>query len=146
MTIRRCARCQSPTPSGRHTYCGDACAFEAFVQRERRRGHFSTLGGYHAEFEARKRRPADPAYGSKHQKLRARWALKVDRGGVLCARCGQPIHPGTPWHLDHRDADRSQYLGPSHARCNTATATHAAARRRQGDTTPSRAPVHSRDW
>ena len=56
-------------------------------------------------------------YGAKHQRLRADWKKKVDRGGVGCARCGKAIIPGTPWHLDHAD-DRSGYLGPSHRKCN----------------------------
>jgi hypothetical protein len=43
--------------------------------------------------------------------------MVVAAGGVCCARCGEPIAPGEDWHLDHTD-DRSDYLGPSHRRCN----------------------------
>jgi hypothetical protein len=57
-------------------------------------------------------------YGPRHVALRARWAPLVDRGEVLCARCGVLIDPGTPWDLGHDDDDRSRYNGPEHARCN----------------------------
>lgn len=57
-------------------------------------------------------------YGYHHQMERKRWKPQVDAGSVLCARCGYLIVPGTPWDLDHDDADRSRYLGPSHAKCN----------------------------
>ena len=57
-------------------------------------------------------------YGHAHRKLRARWAPRVARGDVPCARCGNLILPGEAWHLDHDD-DRSSYLGPSHADCNS---------------------------
>lgn len=63
-------------------------------------------------------------YGTHHQRLRARWAPKVAAGLVNCARCGEQIQPGQPWHLDHTD-DRRGYYGPSHAACNI-----GAARRR----------------
>ena len=59
-------------------------------------------------------------YGHDHQKARAEWAERVKRGGICCQRCGGPITPGEPWHLDHDDHDRTRYLGPSHARCNNA--------------------------
>jgi hypothetical protein len=61
-------------------------------------------------------------YGTHHQKLRARWALKVDRGKVYCARCGGWIMPGTPWDLGHVDGDKKKYSGPEHAACNRSTA------------------------
>jgi hypothetical protein len=76
----------------------------------------------------RRRRPtplaptADRGYGAAHRAERERWAPKVARGEVCCARCGRPIQAGEPWDLDHDDRDRSQYLGPSHAACNRATA------------------------
>lgn len=67
-------------------------------------------------------------YGSAHQRLRERWAVRVAAGGVCCARCGLGIAPGSEWHLDHDTHDRSRYLGPSHAYCNT---TEPAKRRRR---------------
>ena len=66
-------------------------------------------------------------YGSNHVALRTQWALRVSRGTVNCARCGNPIHPNEPWHLDHDD-DRTGYRGPSHARCNLAAAGRASHR------------------
>jgi hypothetical protein len=41
----------------------------------------------------------------------------VASGRAVCARCLEPIEPGTEWHLDHSD-NRSGYLGVSHATCN----------------------------
>lgn len=66
-------------------------------------------------------------YGFRHQQERKRWALKVDRGEVSCARCGLQITPGTSWHLDH-NADRTGYLGPSHKSCNLRAAGRKGAR------------------
>jgi hypothetical protein len=75
-------------------------------------------------------------YGARHQALRRRWAREVARGGVLCARCGEPIDPVEEWDLGHDDFDRAIYNGPEHARCNRAT----AGRKKQ------RAQVFSREW
>jgi hypothetical protein len=58
----------------------------------------------------------NPRYGKDHDKQRRLWARRVQAGMVRCARCGDPILPGTPWHLDH--AETGGYLGPSHADCN----------------------------
>ena len=53
-------------------------------------------------------------YGPRHKRLRREWARKVERGGVLCARCGLLIAPdGDPWDLGHSDYDRTVYNGPS---------------------------------
>ena len=95
-------------------------------------------------------------YGTAHQKQRAKWAKQVDAGTAYCARCGRPINPGTPWDLDHTE-DRSGYLGPSHARCNRATAGKGKRKRRRKATArPSVQPLSgwigpngerwSRDW
>jgi len=85
--------------TGTHKFCTPAC-------RERHRG----------SDPARRRR-----YSSGHQRLRAAVAVSVEQGRALCARCGQPIQPGTDWDLDHADGEGNGYLGPSHARCNRAT-------------------------
>lgn len=73
------------------------------------------------------RRAADKArgnsnqrgYGAEHQRTRTTLDIRVQAGLVDCARCGNRIKQGEPWHLDHNDADRGKYLGPSHAFCNT---------------------------
>ena len=64
-------------------------------------------------------------YGAEHAKLRREWKVKVDRGEVSCARCGEWIAPTSKWHLDHND-DRTGYLGPSHVRCNLSAAAYKA--------------------
>jgi hypothetical protein len=62
-------------------------------------------------------------YGGHHRRVRREWARKVERGGVPCSRCGEPILPGQRWDLDHADdADPRSYLGPAHPRCNRAVA------------------------
>jgi hypothetical protein len=35
-----------------------------------------------------------------------------------CARCGEPIKPGSPWDLGHDDRDPRLHVGPEHAVCN----------------------------
>jgi len=73
---------------------------------------------HNAAYEAERGTASARGYGSRHQKTRARLNLEVQTGTVTCSRCGQPIAPNTPWHLDHDDEDRGTYLGPSHAYCN----------------------------
>lgn len=60
-------------------------------------------------------------YGQQHRAERERWAPLVATGNVKCARCREFIPPDAPWDLDHRDDDRTKYLGPSCVRCNRAT-------------------------
>src|SRR5215471_16315606 len=62
-------------------------------------------------------------YGWEHQQRRAKYAQLVLAGGVLCARCGDPIIPGEPWDMGHLDGDPHRYSGPEHRRCNRATAS-----------------------
>jgi hypothetical protein len=143
--IRGCERCGNPTPTSRHRFCGP-CGFVRFVERERRRGKHNSIEGFRAEYEARKRRPASQGYGQDHQRLRAQWAQRVDAGEVSCARCARRIAPGTPWHLDHDDRDRSRYLGASHQRCNTATASHRAKRTKRPIRRQDEGQVRSRQW
>lgn len=71
------------------------------------------------QYERARGTTTERGYGSAHVALRAEWALLVSTGTVLCARCDLPISSTEPWHLDHDDNDRTRYLGPSHARCNT---------------------------
>lgn len=68
-------------------------------------------------------------YGREHDQLRKQWAPLVASGLVQCTRCRLLITAGQAWHLDHND-DRTGYLGPSHARCNTAAGGRASHRRR----------------
>lgn len=85
-------------------------------------------------------RTAENGYGYEHQRLRAKWAPRVARGEVICARCGNPIPPGAPWDLGHDDHDRSIYAGPEHQRCNRAT----NGRRKRRSAAPQRRT--SRQW
>jgi hypothetical protein len=64
---------------------------------------------------------AERGYGGAHQAARARMEPLVLAGGVLCARCGQPILPGQHWDLGHVDGDKSRYAGPEHRTCNRGT-------------------------
>ena len=88
-------------------------------------------------------------YGWKHQKERARWAKRVEKGDVICARCRRPILPQQKWDLGHVDGtERTVYSGPEHARCNRATSTHKAKSTRpeyEPNYTEQRRCV-SRDW
>ena len=73
---------------------------------------------HEAEYERNRGNSNQRGYGASHQQARAQVAPQVRAGHMPCARCGQPIEPGQDWHLDHND-DRSGYIGPSHAQCNT---------------------------
>jgi hypothetical protein len=76
-------------------------------------------------------------YGWQHQKERARWAKRVEKGDVICARCRRPILPGQKWDLGHLDGtERTVYSGPEHARCNRATSTHRAQRQQRPNCDP----------
>jgi hypothetical protein len=68
-------------------------------------------------------------YGTDHQRERQRWAPYVNAGQVRCARCGQPIQPGTAWDLGH-STDRTTWTGPEHARCNRADGARRGNRMR----------------
>lgn len=93
------------------------------------------------------RNTTERGYGNAHQALRRRWAPKVKRGEVDCARCGKLIQPGTPWDLGHDDEDRTIWTGPEHAKCNRATAAHAAAKRHPHKASTQGKPErNSRDW
>ena len=79
-------------------------------------------------------------YGRAHRRTRARWAPRVAAGSVSCARCGETIAAGELWHLGHDDSDRERrrYSGPEHVRCNCATSSHRAPRRRDDESHPGR--------
>jgi hypothetical protein len=57
-------------------------------------------------------------YGEAHKAMRKRYAAIVASGLAVCARCGRPIMPGTPWDLGHVDGGKSRYRGPEHRSCN----------------------------
>lgn len=82
-------------------------------------------------------------YGKGHVALRKRWAIRIAQGNVKCARCHELIAPGAQFHLGHNDFDRTQYSGPEHPGCNTATAGRWPKKR-----TAPQAPVlpQSRAW
>lgn len=75
---------------------------------------------HNREYERARGTRQERGYGAAHQRERQRWAAFVAGGTVGCVRCGQVIGPGQPWHLDHDDNDRREYLGPAHASCNSA--------------------------
>lgn len=84
-------------------------------------------------------------YGGVHQALRKRWAAVVERGEASCARCGRWIAPGSRWHLDHTD-DRTAYLGPSHAYCNTTAPNRRRARRSDPEPMLDEPTPAARQW
>jgi hypothetical protein len=57
-----------------------------------------------------------------HRELRKAYERQVQTGLVKCARCGEPIAPGSDWDLGHDDNDRRRYSGPEHRYCNRSTA------------------------
>ena len=79
---------------------------------------------------------AQRGYGAAHDRLRKRWKPIVDRGEATCARCHQPIQPGTPWDLGHIDTDRTRYNGPEHRTCNRGAPSRAKLNR----------PTPTRKW
>lgn len=72
--------------------------------------------------EQRRGSRQERGYDAAHDRLRVWWAPKVALGVIDCARCHKRISPLEEWHLDHTD-DRTGYLGPSHAACNTGHAS-----------------------
>ena len=73
--------------------------------------------------EIRKRRAKNARYGARHHRTKDALRPVVAAGLAVCARCGRPIEPGTPWDLGHDDLDPSRYAGPEHRLCNQ-TAPH----------------------
>lgn len=71
-----------------------------------------------AEYEAKRGNTSARGYGSAHQRLRAGWQGRMDRGEVVhCARCGVRITADTAWDLGHTE-DRTTYHGPECTPCN----------------------------
>jgi hypothetical protein len=81
--------------------------------------------------QKRQAKTAARGYGAKHKALRRRWEREVREGNVSCSRCAEFIYPGEPWDLGHVDGDKTRYAGPEHRRCNRATASHKARRKRR---------------
>lgn len=64
----------------------------------------------------------DRGYDAEHDKLRAAWQRRLDRGElVMCWRCLVKQIDPTDWHLGHCDVDRTKYHGPECPPCNQAT-------------------------
>lgn len=83
-------------------------------------------------------------YGWRHQKLRESWSRVVAMGGVLCARCGEPIEPGSAWDLGHIDgSNKTLYQGPEHRRCNRGARPGKPGKSRRGEPMWRR---YSREW
>jgi hypothetical protein len=80
-------------------------------------------------FRHRKSPTAERGYGTHYRKTRAQWAPHVAGGTVRCWRpdCQRLIEPDEPWHLGHKDDDRSMIMGPEHAACNLGAAARKAA-------------------
>lgn len=111
------SRCNSSWRSG-----NDTPPMTAEERRVRKRDQWR-------QYSAARPTTAGRGYGYEHQQERKRWKPLVDRGEVSCGRCHRIIAPGTPWHLDHDDQDRSVYLGPAHRKCNIKAANSRRAGR-----------------
>jgi hypothetical protein len=72
--------------------------------------------------QARRKSARERGYGTGHRVRRRVLAPLVAAGLADCARCGEPILAGEPWHLGHDDYDRSRWTGPEHVRCNCGAA------------------------
>jgi len=72
--------------------------------------------------------PQARGYGASHIARRRELAPLVAAGLVDCARCGERIEKGEPWHLGHDDENRHLYNGPEHVRCNCATKSRKVRR------------------
>jgi hypothetical protein len=86
-----------------------------------------------AHADSRRPNTSQRGYGTSHQQARRLLEPHVRSGAATCARCGEPIEPGTPWDLGHDDLDRSRYTGPEHRRCNRATVSRQAPKRYLGN-------------
>ena len=85
----------------------------------------------------------DKKYGWRHQQVRERMRRQVEAGLAVCARCGKPIVPGTPWDLGHVDGNPNLYQGAEHRKCNRGARSGRLRDPRDGEPMPRR---YSRDW
>jgi hypothetical protein len=69
-------------------------------------------------------------YGPDHQAARRWWTAEIAAGRGWCARCRQPIPPGTPFDLGHTD-DRTGWTGAECVTCNRSAGGQAAHRNGQ---------------
>lgn len=85
--------------------------------------------GWHRKRNDAAARARKAEYNSRRYKqARAQVKAQVDAGLAHCWRCGQPIPPGTPWHLGHHDNDRSRLMGAEHPACNLRSAARKGNR------------------
>lgn len=69
-------------------------------------------------YEQRRGTRQERGYDARHDRLRAQWQGRIDRGEhVVCATCPTVI-TGRDWQLGHTE-DRTGYLGPQCVPCNT---------------------------
>ena len=80
---------------------------------------------HNAEYDRARGTKTERGYGKDFQAQRRAWVPTVEAGKATCARCKQPIQPGSQWALDHSD-DRHALIGPSHKRCNDSAGGRAA--------------------
>jgi hypothetical protein len=88
---------------------------------------------HHRRVSVRRPSTAERGYNKAHRRERELWASIVESGKASCARCAQPIDPGSVWDLGHTE-DRTTWSGPEHARCNRSTAARHGNERRTFDT------------
>ncbi len=81
-------------------------------------------------------------YGAPHKALRRLWQVRINLGGVRCARCGALIPPGRSraWDLGHSDVNPRRYNGPE---CRTCNRREGA---RKGNGAAPAEPTRSRNW
>ena len=82
-------------------------------------------------------------YGVDHQRRRARWKPRVERGGVPCGWCGRLIDAGEPWHMGHPGDRKDLEPTPWHRKCNL---RYALLRRRGAVGRSEAARWWSRSW
>ena len=77
---------------------------------------------------------SDRGYGRQHQKTRAGYQARIERGELfICPRCQGPILLWDEWDLGHYDSPREPRVvsGPEHSTCNRAAAGRLSSNRSQ---------------